>query len=251
MRTFAARSEKESAGIKAAAALSDAPGERDRRVLLGVEAVLADADHARLRSLRPVVEGCADTPLRRFVLSAVMLAEGRVREAEALVAEALAGPEGRGQAWSRRAAAGHATVQMLLGRWEQACTTARWALQGEIGWGRGAALQALAVSLIQLGRLDGVKELLAELATQPGGHGDLDVLGTVGLLKLWSDDLEGAAADLQVVASRARGGERAAAFIPGLGALGEAHYRRGDWDQAVVHGELAVTLARDIDPPSA
>jgi DNA-binding CsgD family transcriptional regulator len=235
--------------LHAAAGLSGEPAERDRRVLLGVEAVLAEGDLARLRSLRPLVEGCADTPQRRYVLGGVELANGRLEQAEALIGDALAGSEAHRQGWSGRATAGLALLRMMLGRWDAAVATARGALAADAGWARGPALQALTVSLTQLGRLEEVEALLAELTAQPaaGRQGALDVQAVVGFLRLWADDVDGAVRDLSAVAVRARAGERAPALVTALSALGEAHYRRGDWDEAVVHGELAVALARDTD----
>jgi DNA-binding CsgD family transcriptional regulator len=235
--------------LQAAAALSGTPGERDRRVLLGVEAVLADGDLARLRSLRTVVEGCADTPQRRYLLGTLELVDGHLEDAEVLLSDAVAGAHVSGEGWVPRAGAGLALVRMLLGRWEEAIATARGALAGETGWVRGLALQALAVSLTQLGRQGDAQELLAELVAELGAgqRGSLDTLGAAGFLKLWADDFSGARTDLEAVAARARAGERAAGLVGALSVLGEAHYRLGDWDQAVVHGELAVSLARDTD----
>jgi tetratricopeptide (TPR) repeat protein len=68
-----------------------------------------------------------------------------------------------------------------------------------------------------------------------------------GIVKLWTGDLQGATDDLDVAVKRIRAGLQVR--FPGqpLAFLAEAEFRRGLWDDAQDHAELAVSLARDAD----
>src|SRR5208282_164648 len=70
-----------------------------------------------------------------------------------------------------------------------------------------------------------------------------------GMLKVYVDDLPGAIADLGVAAARLRTGLPATYPGPCLAHLSEAHFRRGDWDAALTHAQLAISLAQDTDRP--
>ena len=70
-----------------------------------------------------------------------------------------------------------------------------------------------------------------------------------GILKVYVDDLPGAIADLGIAAARMRTGLPASYPGPCLSHLSDAHFRRGDWDAAVVHAQLATSLAQDTDRP--
>ena len=67
------------------------------------------------------------------------------------------------------------------------------------------------------------------------------------MLKVWSHDLKGAVADLSEAVSRDYGGRSVRLRLPGLCVLCDAQYRLGQWDEAIVSGELAVSLATDTD----
>ena len=234
--------------FQAAAGLWSEPADRDRCVLLGVEAGFGAGDQSRARSSRPVVEGCGDTPLRSYVLGYVEFASGRLPQAETLLAEAVAGLAGAPGGLGARAAAWLGFVRVMLGRWEDAIGPAR-AGADDAGWTRGMARGTLAVCLNQLGRTDQLHQLLDELAGEAAHErrGELDTLIALGMVKAWTNDLTGAADDLTAVAVRARAGESAHMLVGGLSFLGGAHYRLGHWDEAIVYSELAVSLARDTD----
>jgi DNA-binding CsgD family transcriptional regulator/predicted negative regulator of RcsB-dependent stress response len=76
-----------------------------------------------------------------------------------------------------------------------------------------------------------------------------DALIMRGMLKVYADDLPGAIADLSVAAARLRTGLPATYPGPCLAHLSDAHFRRGDWDAAVTHAQLAISLAQDTDRP--
>ena len=78
---------------------------------------------------------------------------------------------------------------------------------------------------------------------------ETDALILRGMLKVYADDLAGAIADLGVAAARLRTGMPSTYPGPCLSHLSEAHFRRGDWDAAVVHAQLATSSAQDADRP--
>jgi ATP/maltotriose-dependent transcriptional regulator MalT len=78
---------------------------------------------------------------------------------------------------------------------------------------------------------------------------ETDALIMRGMLKVYVDDLPGAIADLGVAAARLRTGLPATYPGPCLAHLSDAHFRRGDWDAAVAHAQLAISLAQDTDRP--
>ena len=68
-----------------------------------------------------------------------------------------------------------------------------------------------------------------------------------GIVRLWTDDLTGAQSDLTTVylATRDRPMSREAVIT--LSFLAQTEYRLGVWDDSLLHGELAVSLATDSD----
>ena len=70
-----------------------------------------------------------------------------------------------------------------------------------------------------------------------------------GIVRLYSDDVSGAIADLGMAFARVRTGLPSTYPVPCLANLSEAHFRRGDWDAAVTHSQLATSLAQDSDRP--
>ena len=67
------------------------------------------------------------------------------------------------------------------------------------------------------------------------------------MARVWAGDLAGAVADLSTAAARLRAGVPLRYACRCLGYLAGAEYRLGCWDDAVVHAELAVSLAHDAD----
>jgi DNA-binding CsgD family transcriptional regulator len=89
-------------------------------------------------------------------------------------------------------------------------------------------------------------DALASLAgvDLPGAPGGLDGLVARGMIRLWTDDLPRAHADLLTVIERATNGE-AMRVAQALGFLGEVEYRRGMLAESVLHTELAVADAEE------
>lgn len=224
-----------------AAALWAGTTDRDRCVLYSVEAAAEGGDMARVRTLRSVVEECGDTAQRSFMLGAVEAASGRFPEAEALWAESVADRSATAlpDAARVRATAALASARLMLGRWEEALGPARAAIAGGAP-PSGMARFALATCLSQTGRLDEA----STVAAQASGD-DPQSVAVSGLVRLWSDDLPGAVADLTAAVRPDPAGRTPRLLVVALSALSEAQYRLGRWDDAVLHGELAVSLGRD------
>jgi DNA-binding CsgD family transcriptional regulator len=72
-----------------------------------------------------------------------------------------------------------------------------------------------------------------------------DALTLRGEARLLCDELPGALEDLRVVAARVSGGVPLGDPSRSLALLAHAEFQLGRWDDAVVHGELAVSLSRD------
>src|ERR1035438_7500569 len=95
-------------------------------------------------------------------------------------------------------------------------------------------------------------EALARLDVLPAAAAEVPLEQTDGLVirgmcKLFTDDPAGAVADLSVSVARLRAGVSVRYAGQCLFYLTAAEYRLGDWDDAVMHGELAVSLAHDTD----
>jgi DNA-binding CsgD family transcriptional regulator len=111
----------------------------------------------------------------------------------------------------------------------------------------GAADDAVVASLAYFTRAVGLaltgrsREALAELAASRAfvtGSG-LDALVARGMIRLWTDDLAGAGADLEEAVTRAIAGE-SLRVGQGLAFLGEVRFRRGDLREAARVGGWAV-----------
>lgn len=92
----------------------------------------------------------------------------------------------------------------------------------------------------------GGADALAELSDvdDPGAPSGLSGLVARGMVRLWTDDLDGARRDLTAAVDRAIRGETMRT-AQALGFLGEVEYRRGALDEAVLHAELAVGDAEE------
>ena len=107
----------------------------------------------------------------------------------------------------------------------------------------------LAYALFAAGR---GPEGLARLAFLPASPSevpreDTDTLFMRGMARSLAEDLAGAVADLSAAAARLRAGVPLRTASLCLSYLASAEYFLGSWDDAVMHGELAVSLARDAD----
>lgn len=107
----------------------------------------------------------------------------------------------------------------------------------------------LPVALAAAGRYDEARAAVEPIPAEGDGldRSSLERLTGRGVLRLWTDDLDGAKQDLERVVRVAR---TANAFIPyslGLCSLADAEFRLGEWDDALVHAELIASTTADLD----
>jgi DNA-binding NarL/FixJ family response regulator len=76
---------------------------------------------------------------------------------------------------------------------------------------------------------------------------DAPQLSTRGQLRLWGDDAQGARADCARAEILGRRNGLPHYALVAAGYLAEAEYRLGEWDDAIVHSGLAVSLVEDTD----
>ncbi len=189
---------------------------------------------------------------RSWLLGALDFLAGRAAAAEARLLEAWQTHDPARDASVGAAAASQLAVLCLVaGRIPEAI---EW---GERAAAAGAApaavrhqaLGVLAIALFADGR---GPEGLARLAFLPAAPAevpreDTDTLVLRGMARVLAEDLAGAVADLSTAAARLRAGVPLRTASQCLSYLAGAEYRLGSWDDAVVHAELAVSLAQDAD----
>jgi DNA-binding NarL/FixJ family response regulator len=107
----------------------------------------------------------------------------------------------------------------------------------------------LAMALWIAGHGEQAMSSLSGLPADPAGVAEQDApqLASRGQLRLWSDDAAGARADCAQVESLGRRQGLPHYTLVAIGYLAEAEYRLGAWDDAIVHGDLAVSLVEDTD----
>ena len=237
--------------MEQAAALSPDGADRERRLLDAAAVLLNAADTA---GAARVLATCQVSSARRDALTGLLevfigspTAQGRLQTAWQ-AHDQLIEPE-----IGARAATSLTNWMVISGRPDQALMWADRAVGGTVP---GTALRAMArtgqaYAFAAAGR---APEGLAVLDFLPAPGNEVampetDALIMRGMLKVYADDLPGAIADLGVAAARLRAGLPSTYPVPCLAHLSDAHFRRGGWDAAVAHAQLATSLAQDADRP--
>ena len=237
--------------LEHAAALSLAAQGREGRLLDAAVVLLNAADTS---AAARVLASCQVTSARRDALSGLLgVFTGSPGAEGSLLAAWQAHDPGTEGETGARAATSLANWMVLSGRPDQALTWADRAVSGTIP---GSALRAMArtAQAYAFAAASRSPEGLAALGFLPVSGSEVpipetDVLIMRGMLKVYVDDLPGAIADLGVAAARLRMGRPSTYPGPCLAHLSEAHFRRGDWDAAVAHAQLATSMAQDTDRP--
>jgi DNA-binding CsgD family transcriptional regulator len=237
--------------LEQAAALSPAAQDREGRLLDAAVVLLNAADTP---AAARVLASCQVSSARRDALTGLLgvLTGSPGAEGSLLAAWQGHDPATEGETGAR-AATSLANWMVLSGRPDQALTWADRAVSGTVP---GSALRAMArtAQAYAFAAASRSPEGLAALGFLPVSGNEVpmpetDALIMRGMLKVYTDDLPGAIADLGVAASRLRTGQPSTYPGPCLAHLSDAHFRRGDWDAAVAHAQLATALAQDTDRP--
>ena len=237
--------------LEQAASLSPSAEVRERRLLDAAAALLNSADTA---AAARVLELCQSSSARRDALAGLLdVFRGSLSAEDRLLAAWQAHDPAVDAEIGARAATSLANWMVISGRPDQSLMWADRAVAATIS---GSALRAMALTAQAYGfAADGrSREGLAGLEFLPDSGievlmAETDALIMRGMLEVYVDDLPGAIADLGIAAARMRAGLPATYPVPCLAHLSDAHFRRGDWDGAVTHAQLAISLAQDADRP--
>ena len=214
----------------------------------------------------------------------ILVTHGEVAEAEILAAQLAAGPGAR-QSWllgvldflAGRAGPAEARLRRAWHTHDRARDASVGAaaatelavfcliagqIREAIEWGERAAASGAARAVVRHRALGGLAvtlfadgrgpEGLARLAFLPAAPAEVPREDTAtlvwrGMARALTEDLAGAIADLSAAVARLRAGVPLRSASHCLSYLAGAEWRLGSWDDAVVHAELAVSLAEDAD----
>jgi DNA-binding CsgD family transcriptional regulator len=237
--------------LEQAAALSVEAADRERRLLDAAAVLLNSADtsaaarvlascqvaSARCDALLGLLGVFTGSPTAEQRLLAAWEAHDRVLETEI----------------GARAATSLANWMVISGRPEQGLAWAGRAVEATVAGSplRAMACTAQAYAFAVAGR--SVSGLTALAFLPDSAHevalSETDALIMRGMLRVYTDDLPAAIADLAVATARLRAGLPSTYPVPCLTYLSDAHFRRGDWDAALAHAEVAISFAQDADRP--
>ena len=244
------RAVQAAAWLAQAAAVGSDRAAADRRVLDALEILVTYGEVAQAEALAARAAAAGPGPRRSWLLGTLDFLAGRTAAAEARLEEAWqARDPARDPAVGGAAATRLAGLCVLAGRFPEAIEWGeRAAVADAPAAMRDRALGMLAIALSAEGR---GPEGLARLAFLPAApevpRRDTDSLVMRGIARFLAEDLTGAIADLSAAAARLRAGVPLRNSSQCLSHLALAEWRLGSWDDAVVHAELAVSLARDAD----
>ncbi len=226
-------------------------------MLATVESLLVAGDAIAAREYEGELAAAPRGPWRDYVLGYQTLLNGHIDEAAVLFKGALAALDAGSPApphaspWPADLRARIDTQLAIIG-----IVTLSYPDMADYGsaavaagsaepWVSGFAWFARTVGMTLAGDGAAALALLADVG-EPGDESGLDGLVARGLIRLWTDDLGGAAQDLRTAVHRATRGE-ALRVSQALGFLGEVEYRRGMLGEAVLFTDLAAGNAEDND----
>jgi len=223
------------------------------RRLLDALAVLVDCgDVPEAMALWPAAAQFGPSARRSALLGHLDLLCGRGSVVEAHLLEAWQAHDSGAEPLVGAAAATTLAAYLCsTGRMEEALTWSERAVAASAG-DPIARLHALIVVVESLTIAGRGREGLARLSELPAAAAEIplehtDALVMRGICRLFTDDMTGAVTDLSVGLARLRAGVSLQSPGQCLAYLTEAEYRLGDWDDALMHSALAVSLAHDAD----
>ena len=232
-----------------AARLAASRTDHEQLTLEAIECQVITGDIADPAGLTTRLHTFRKTGWRSYILARLAFVAGRLDQAEALL----------GDAWRRcDPAMDPALGARIAGQLAGVCTlqlrgqdAADWAgLALRLAPEQTATDTIHDIVLVGRGLSGHADAALAAVATLPGpavaSAAELDTLFGRGLVRTWTDDLAGARQDLAGVLAAAH--DRSVVFrVLAATMLGQAEYRLGCWDDAIIHCDLAVSIAADAD----
>ena len=233
-----------------AAAVSPDVAHRETLLLDALEAAVRCGDAGAAEALAPRVTQLRPGARRSMLLGHLDLLAGRVESAVARLTQAWQGHDPTAEPLvGARAALQLAFCSVLSGGLAEA---ARWGERAVAAAAGDETLRrhALGALAVVTASAHGGTRALATLDFLAAAPADVplaltDVLADRGAVRAMTEDLTGAAADLSAAAARLRSGTPLRDPGQCLGYLAETEFQLGDWNDAALHGELAVSLCRD------
>ncbi len=228
------------------------PGPARRSRLLGaIEALLVSGDVPGAESLAKELVGLPTDAWWGYVKGYLDLVLGSVADAEALLVRArfslqnASYPDGAPADLGARVASLLAVVGMMRLDCSPILRFSEEALEGRAikDGALTLALCSKALGLALAGRANEALSVLQRADTQRDTRAR-DNLVARGIVRLWTDHLEDAYADLSLAVEEARRGPPIS-LSQAAGFLGHVAFRRGMLPEAVQHGEAAVVTATD------
>ena len=239
--------------------LSSAPDQQERRLLTAMRLLLADGQTARAAGLRERAMACQPTPLRNLVLGTLALDQGDAMAAERWLLAVTApdgeatGAEGHTESPADIVPAALCTLGSLYvhqGRAVEAVTLAARAISLDSA-DQSQERAAWTVLALGEGMLRGAPAGLARLAERlPGAAewvsgADTTLLITRGTLGFYAGRTMTAAADLRAAIRVAPRDSAPAQLSRAHLHLAQLLLSSGEWDDALVHARLALSLTSD------
>ena len=222
--------------------------ERQRLSVEAIEALLFTGNIDEARAVAAELPQTADPAVRGYIAGHMAAVAGRVPEAIGLLTAAWEFGNWDARPWLAARIADQ--LAKLAAQQTQGAQAAAWAARTlALSAHRPGTDLIHCTRLIGLGMCGGIAEGLALTAALPDPAlatvADHDALLGRGLLRTWADDLSAAIRDLLGVLAASR--NRSVPFrLLAAAALGQAEYRLGHWDDAILHAEMATALARDV-----
>jgi DNA-binding NarL/FixJ family response regulator len=228
-----------------------ATGEDEREGLVIAAAGLLLGAGEAVGELAFQIEGFGDSVGRSALLGRLALVTGRPAEARAWLDrtwDELAAEPGEGADLVPAVADAQPLLALDETRWDDLTVWARRAL--DAGSDSGISATLLAHGLVLTGGFaEAEGEMTALLAgSPPGATIARDAAVGRGIARVWSNDLEGADADLRAAAEALAGGGSPLARVELDSYLGENAFRAGRWHEAL---DLAAGAALVVDDAGA
>ena len=230
-----------------AARLTATDAQRARLSVEAIEALIFGGHIDEATAVAADLPRSADPAVRGYAAGHLAAVTGRVHEAIELLTVAWDSSGHDARPWlAARIAEQLARLSARQGQGSQAAAWAARALAFSEAQPRSDLIRC--VHLIGLGMCGSIGEGLALTSALPdpavASVAELDTLLGRGLLRTWADDLGAAVRDLRGVLAASR--DRSVSFrLLAEAALSQAEYRLGLWNEAILHAEMAASLARE------